>query len=197
MSLTRTDLSKMGVPEEFHSQIIAKHRDTVDEIKDERDRYKTEAEKVPGLEAERDSWKNKAEDGTAAARIEELEKQVQGFETEKLNGVKRTALTALLEKIGIDKRGFARVLAATDLDGVEMDGENIKDADKLAESLKTEWSDLLTEPGATGKPPQTPPQNPGNGGMTKEQIMAIKNRDERRVAIAQHLDLFQSNTKGE
>ena len=159
MSLTRTDLSKMGVPEEFHSQIIAKHRDTVDEIKDERDRYKAEAEKVPGLEAERDSWKNKAEDGTAAARIEELEKQVHGYETEKLNGVKRAALTTLLEKIGIDKRGFPRVLAATDLGTIEMDGEAIKDANKLAESLKTEWSDLISEPGKTGKTPPTPPQN--------------------------------------
>lgn len=158
MSLTRTDLSKMGVPEEFHSQIIAKHRDTVDEIKDERDRYKAEAEKVPGLEAERDSWKNKAEDGTAAARIEELEKQVQGFETEKLNGVKRTALTALLEKIGIDKRGFARVLAATDLDGIELDGESIKDADKLAEKLKIDWADLVVKDTTTTAQPATPPQ---------------------------------------
>lgn len=197
MSLTRTDLSKMGVPEEFHSQIIAKHRDTVDEIKDERDRYKAEAEKVPGLEAERDSWKNKAEDGTAAARIEELEKQVQGFETEKLNGVKRTALTELMKSIHMDEKVIPLALDASNLDDVELDGETVKNADALKESYKNKYANFIQTVGSTGKPPQTPPQNPGNGGMTKEQIMAIKDRDERRVAIAQHLDLFQNNTKGE
>ena len=197
MSLTRTDLSKMGVPEEFHSQIIAKHRDTVDEIKDERDRYKAEAEKVPGLEAERDSWKNKAEDGTAAARIEELEKQVQGFETEKLNGVKRTALTALMKSINMDEKVIPLALDAANLDDVELDGETVKNADALAETYKSRYANFIQTVGSMGKPPQTPPQNPGNGGMTKEQIMAIKDKDERRVAIAQHLDLFQNNMKGE
>ena len=191
MSLTRKDLNEIGVPEEFHSQIIAKHRDTVDEIKDERDKYKAAADKIPALEAERDSWKTKAEDGTAAARIEELEKQVHGYETEKLNGVKRAALTALLKKIGIDKRGFPRVLAATDLGTIEMDGEAIRDADKLAESLKTEWSDLITEPGVTEKPPQTPPQ---------DKIVMYTPDDIRKMSPAEinkNFDAIKASLKGE
>lgn len=197
MALTRKFLKALGVSEEAIEEIITAHTDVTDDLKTQLKTAQDAQKQLDAVTAERDNLQKKLNDPEQANRVAELEKQIAEYQKRETTAQKRTALTALLEKIGIDKRGFARVLAATDLDGVEMDGENIKDADKLAESLKTEWSDLLTEPGATGKPPQTPPQNPGNGGMTKEQIMAIKDRDERRVAIAQHLDLFQSNTKGE
>lgn len=197
MALTRKFLKALGVSEEAIEEIITAHTDVTDDLKTQLKAAQDAQNQLDAITAERDELQKKLNDPAQADRVAELEKQVAEYQNREKTAQKRTALTALLEKIGIDKRGFARVLAATDLDGVEMDGENIKDADKLAESLKTEWSDLLTEPGATGKPPQTPPQNPGNGGVTKEQIMAIKDRDERRVAIAQHLDLFQSNTKGE
>lgn len=197
MALTRKFLKALGVSEEAIEEIITAHTDVTDDLKTQLKTAQDAQKQLDAVTAERDNLQKKLNDPEQANRVAELEKQIAEYQKRETTAQKRTALTALLEKIGIDKRGFARVLAATDLDGVEMDGENIKDADKLAESLKTEWSDLLTEPGATGKPPQTPPQNPGNGGMTKEQIMAIKNRDERRVAIAQHLDLFQNNMKGE
>lgn len=197
MALTRKFLKALGVSEEAIEEIIDAHTDVTDELKKQLKAAQDAQNQLETVTAERDELQKKMNDPAQANRVAELEKQVAEYQNRETTAQKRTALTALLEKIGIDKRGFARVLAATDLDGVEMDGENIKDADKLAESLKTEWSDLITEPGATGKPPQTPPQNPGNGGMTKEQIMAIKDRDERRVAIAQHLDLFQNNMKGE
>lgn len=197
MALTRKFLKALGVSEEAIEEIITAHTDVTDDLKTQLKTAQDAQKQLDAVTAERDDLQKKLNDPAQANRVAELEKQIAEYQKRETTAQKRTALTALLEKIGIDKRGFARVLAATDLDGVEMDGESIKDADKLAESLKTEWSDLLTEPGATGKPPQTPPQNPGNGGMTKEQIMAIKDRDERRVAIAQHLDLFQSNTKGE
>ena len=197
MALTRKFLKALGVSEEAIEEIITAHTDVTDDLKTQLKAAQDAQKQLEAVTAERDELQKKLNDPAQADRVAELEKQVAEYQSRETTTQKRTALTALLEKIGIDKRGFARVLAATDLDGVEMDGENIKDADKLAESLKTEWSDLITEPGATGKPPQTPPQNPGNGGMTKEQIMAIKDKDERRVAIAQHLDLFQNNMKGE
>lgn len=197
MALTRKFLKALGVSEEAIEEIITAHTDVTDDLKTQLKTAQDAQKELGTITAERDDLKKKLNDPAQANRVAELEKQIAEYQKRETMAQKRTALTALLEKIGIDKRGFARVLTATDLDTIEMDGEKIKGADKLAESLKSEWSDLITEPGATGKPPQTPPQNPGNGGMTKEQIMAIKDRDERRVAIAQHLDLFQSNTKGE
>lgn len=159
MALTRKFLKALGVSEEAIEEIITAHTDVTDELKAQLKTTQDAQKQLDAVTAERDDLQKKLNDPAQANRIAELEKQIAEYQKRETTAQKRTALTALLEKIGIDKRGFARVLAATDLDGVEMDGENIKDADKLAESLKTEWSDLITEPGATGKPPQTPPQN--------------------------------------
>lgn len=190
MSLTRKDLADIGVPEEFHTQIIAKHRDTLDVIKEERDRYKAEAEKIPGLTADRDQWKQKAEDGTATARIAELENQVKGYEAEKLNGKKRTALTELLEEIGVDKGVIPLVLKGADLNSMELDGDTLKNRDTLAQSYRDELSAYVRKETEAGKMPPSPPAN-NSGRMTKEQIMAIKDRKERQTTIAQNLDLFE------
>lgn len=159
MALTRKFLKALGVSEEAIEEIITAHTDVTDDLKTQLKTAQDAQKQLGTITAERDDLKKKLNDPEQANRVAELEKQIAEYQKRETTAQKRTALTALLEKIGIDKRGFARVLAATDLDGVEMDGENIKDADKLAESLKTEWSDLLIEPGATGKPPQTPPQN--------------------------------------
>lgn len=158
MALTRKFLKALGVSEEAIEEIITAHTDVTDELKTQLKTAQDAQKQLDAVTAERDDLQKKLNDPAQADRVAKLEKQVAEYKNRETTAKKRTALTALLEKIGIDKRGFARVLAATDLDGVEMDGENIKDADKLAESLKTEWSDLITEPGATGKPPQTPPQ---------------------------------------
>lgn len=159
MALTRKFLKALGVSEEAIEEIITAHTDVTDDLKTQLKAAQDAQKQLETVTAERDELQKKLNDPAQADRVAELEKQVAEYQNRESTAQKRTALTALLEKIGIDKRGFSRVLAATDLDGVEMDGENIKDADKLAESLKTEWSDLITEPGATGKPPQTPPQN--------------------------------------
>lgn len=159
MALTRKFLKALGVSEEAIEEIITAHTDVTDDLKTQLKTAQDAQKQLDDVTAERDDLQKKLNDPEQANRVAELEKQIAEYQKRETTAQKRTALTALLEKIGIDKRGFARVLAATDLDGVEMDGESIKDADKLAESLKTEWSDLLTEPGATGKPPQTPPQN--------------------------------------
>lgn len=158
MALTRKFLKALGVSEEAIEEIITAHTDVTDGLKTQLKTAQDAQKQLDAVTAERDDLQKKLNDPAQANRVAELEKQIEEYQKRETTAQKRTALTALLEKIGIDKRGFARVLAATDLDGMEMDGENIKDADKLAESLKTEWSDLITEPGATGKPPQTPPQ---------------------------------------
>ena len=159
MALTRKFLKALGVSEEAIEEIITAHTDVTDELKTQLKTAQDAQKQLDAVTAERDDLQKKLNDPAQANRVAELEKQIAEYQKRETMAQKRTALTALLEKIGIDKRGFARVLAATDLDTIEMDGEKIKGADKLAELLKTEWSDLLAEPGATGKPPQTPPQN--------------------------------------
>ena len=193
--LTRKFMDALGVASEAQDEIFNRYNEVLSEIKAERDEYRAKAEQLDTVTAERDKLKSRLDDPKQADRIAELEKQLSEYQTRETNAQKRTALTALLESAGIDKRGFARVLAATDLDGIELDGENIKDPEKLTEKLKTEWADLLVTDTTSTAKPATPPATEASG-ITKEQIMNIKDKSERRMAIAQNLDLF-NQTKGE
>lgn len=157
-SLTRKHMNALGVSPEVQDEIMGIYQDVLTEIKTERDNYRSKAEQLETVTAERDALQKKLDDTTQSDRISELEKQLSEYQTRETNAQKRTALTALLESAGIDKRGFARVLAATDLDGIELDGESIKDADKLAEKLKTDWADLVVKDTTTTAQPATPPQ---------------------------------------
>lgn len=196
MALTRKLLKALNVSEEAIEEIITAHTDTVTELKNQLETAQDAQRQLETVTKERDEYKRKSEDTTAAQRITDLEQQIAAYKSRETEAQKKTALTALLESAGIDKRGFARVLAATDLSGIEL-GESgeIKDSDKLTERLKTEWADLLVGESSQTAPPATPPNN-GAARMTKEQIMEIKDRGERQKMIAQNLDLFQQ-TKGE
>lgn len=195
MALTRRFLKALNISDEVIDEIITAHTDVTDDLKTQLKTAQGAQKQLETITAERDELQKKLNDTTQSDRISELEKQLSEYQTRETNAQKRTALTALLESAGIDKRGFARVLAATDLDGIELDGENIKDPEKLTEKLKTEWADLLVTDTTSTAKPATPHVNEASG-ITKEQIMNIKDKSERRMAIAQNLGLF-NQTKGE
>lgn len=191
MALTRKFLKALGVSEEAIEEIITAHTDVTDELKTQLKTAQDVQKQLDAVTAERDDLQKKLNDPEQANRVAELEKQIAEYQNRETTAQKRTALTALLEKIGIDKRGFARVLTATDLDTIEMDGENIKGADKLAESLKSEWSDLITKPGETVKTPPTPPQN---------KPVTYTPDDIRRMSPAEinkNFDAIKASLKGE
>ena len=83
------------------------------------------------------------------------------------------------------------MLKVSDIDNVSLDDNgNIKDADKLIESVKSEWSDFIPTTSEKGADTATPPSNTGGSSMTREQIMNIKDRSERQKAIAENPKLF-------
>ena len=57
MALTRKFLSALGIEDNKIDQIIDAHRDTVDALKEERDKYKADADKLPNVTKERDDYK--------------------------------------------------------------------------------------------------------------------------------------------
>ena len=77
-----------------------------------------------------------------------------------------------------------------DIDGIEFDGDGgVINADKLADTIRTEWGEFITEKKEIGENVPTPKTNTG-GAMTRDQIMAIKDRDERREAIRNNPNAF-------
>lgn len=159
MALTRRFLKALNISDEVIEEIIAAHTDVTNDLKAQLETAQEAQRQLDTVTKERDEYKRKSEDTTAAQRITELEKQIAEYQSRETEAQKKTALTALLESAGIDKRGFARVLAATDLSGIELgeDGE-IKDSDKLTERLKADWADLLVTDTTSTVHPATPPK---------------------------------------
>lgn len=200
MALTRKMLKGMGLSDEQIDTIIEAHTETVDSLKDQVAAYKEDADKLPGVQkslekaqadleaATKDSYKVKYD-----ALKEDFDAYKADVEKKDTHNAKEAAYRELLKAAGVSEKRIAAVLKVSDIDSVELDDSgNIKDADALTASIKTEWADFIPTTQTQGANTPNPPSNTG-GSMTKEDIMNIKDRDERIQQIAQHKDLF---TKG-
>ena len=70
---TRSDIRKIlgdAHTDEIENQIMALHLGVVDSLKDDISKYKTDAEKLPDVQAELDKLKDSTKDGGDAAKIQ-------------------------------------------------------------------------------------------------------------------------------
>ena len=76
----------------------------------------------------------------------------------KAETAKKSAYRKLLEASGIDPKRIDAVMRVSDVSTIEIgeDG-NIVDADKVAEQIKTDWSDFVISTGTVGQRVDTPP----------------------------------------
>lgn len=202
MALTRKMLKAMGIEDEKIDQIIEAHSETVDALKEERDNYKADAEKMPGIQKELDALKENAEknEGKNPYKVkydalkEEFDSYKADTEKKAAKAVKEDAYRALLKEVGVNEKRIASVLKVSEsiIDSVELDKDGkIKDADKLKASIKEEWADFIPTDKMTGAPVATPPANNG-GKMSKEDILKIKDTAERQQAMLDNKELFLS-----
>lgn len=194
MALTRKLLNGMGLTDEQVDTIIEAHAETVEGLKAEADKYKGDAEKLPGVQKELDDLKAAWDGGYK----EKYEKEHQAFEDFKKDQsakdtrqAKEKAYRTLLREAGISDKRLDSVLKVSDVDSVELDENGaVKDADKLMETVKADWSDFIVTNTMAGAPTANPPANTGGGTMSKEDIMKIKDAGERQRAIAENHTLF-------
>jgi hypothetical protein len=198
MAITRKMLKAMGVEEDAIEQIIEAHTETVEEIKAERDRLKSEAAKVPDLQrqlqeakaGDGEDWKGKYEKAQA-----DFDAYKSKTEKERADAEKSRLYRKLLADAGVDPKRLDAVMRVADLDGVEVADGAIKDADALAEKAKAEWSDFIVRSGSAGADVDSPPAGGGKATMTRKEIMAIKDTTERQKAIAENMEAFQQRSK--
>ena len=200
MALTRKFLSALGIDAEKIDEIISAHTDTVDALKEERDKYKVDAEKLPAVKQELKELKSASEkagtEGEAyKVKYEALKEEFEAYKTTESRKAEKNAKTeaykALLKKAGVSEKRLASVIKVSDIDKVELDDEGkIKDADALEKSIKEEWADFITTTTEKGANTATPPANAGGGKLSKDEIMAIKDTAERQKAIAENHELF-------
>lgn len=201
MALTRKMLKAMGIEDEKIDQIIEAHTETVDALKEQRDGYKADAEKLPGVQKELDDLKAEG-DGGYKDKYEKEHAAFEKYKTEQAeketDANKRSAYKALLKDAGVSEKRIDTILKVLDLSEIELDDKGkIKDSDKVTEKIKSDWADFIVTDGKKGAETSNPPENNGGKTMTKAEIMAIKDGTERRKAIAENPQLFGLQTDGE
>lgn len=169
MALTRKMLKSMGLTDEQVDTIIEAHTETVDGLKTDLKKYEGDAKKLPDVQKELDDLKAAGDGGYK----EKYEKEHSDFEKYKADQVaketkqaKEKAYTELLKAAGVSEKRIPSVLKVTDLNSVELDGDKVKDADKITESVKTEWADFIETSNTSGANTTTPPAN--NPGTDKD-----------------------------
>lgn len=197
-SLSRKFLDSIGIENDKADLIIERHNEVLTEIKDERDQFKTEAEKLPDIQkqldelqkaqsaSENDPYKVKYE-----AIKEEFEEYKSGILAKETTAKKESVYKGLLQKAGIPDKYIPRILKVTDIESVELDDEgNAKNADDLTNSISSDWSDFIPTTKTEGAKVANPPANNGKSAMTKEQIRAIPDAVARQKAMLENPTLF-------
>ena len=184
MALTRKFLMALGIEPEKIDEIIEAHSDTVDGLKKQRDAFEEKARELDAtiknrdeIKAELDELKEKAEksgDGVYKQKFETLEKQFNDYKSEQQKkeviSKKTSAYKELLKEIGVSEKRIDSILKVSELDGIELDGDNkIKNSDELKKKLTDEWSDFIMTQQQQGAAVSNPPAN--NGGSPN-----VKNR---------------------
>lgn len=194
MALTRKFLSALGIDADKIDEIITAHSDTVDGLKEDIKKYKADAEAYQTAQKEIDDMKKMVANGdTYKVKYEALKNEFDDFKKDlsaKETKAKKSDLyRKMLAEVGVNGKLLDKVLAVTKLDDIELEGDNIKDADKVKDSIKEEWADFIVKTKTEGEPTKTPPKGSGSK-MTKEQVMAIKDTAERQKAILENHEEF-------
>ena len=180
--------------EEIENRLVALHLGVVDPLKDDLTKYKADAEKLPGVQKQLDDLKATGDGGYK----EKYEKEHSAFEAFKTDitakeskAAKEKAVRAYFESknitganLDLAMRGCGEEMAA-----LELDGEKIKDAKSLDALVDGTYKGLVSKPHV--RVDMGGRLNDGGKPMTKDEVMQITDRAERRAAIAANMDLFR------
>ena len=186
MALSRKFLSAMGIEADKIDEIINAHSETVDALKEDRDKYKAEALKLPDVQKKLDDAlkeiKNNTDNEKWHTKYDALKDEYDDFKKTEAEKVakesKKTVLKNLLKDIGISEKRIDSVIKVTDIDSIELDDQGaIKDADTLKDSLEKEWADFIVKEKTKGAQSANPPGGKGaaeNGQPSRAAQIASK-----------------------
>ena len=167
MALTRAMLKGMGLTEEQVSAIIEEHTNVTSALKEQIKEYKVDAEKLPEVQKELDSlkkdtsasdWEKKYNDEHSA--FDAFKKDVENKEnTAKI----KTAYRKLLTECKVGEKHIDSILRVTDFSAMKLGEDGSLDgADKLKETISSDWSGFITTKETKGSEVETPPGGNGN-----------------------------------
>ena len=192
MAFTRKFLSAMGIEADKVDEIINAHIEVVDGLKEERDNYKKDAEKLADVEKELTKAKEKIAkngDGETVAKedYDKLKREYDDYKADitakNTRTEKENAFRELLKSVGVSEKRLNAIIKVSDIDGLELDKDGkIKDAEKHTETVKSEWADFIETTTTKGANTANPPANGGGTKMTKAEI--YKKDDKGRYVLS-------------
>lgn len=197
MALTRRSLKNMGIDDEKIEEIIASHTETVDALKEQRDSYKADAEKLPAVQKELDDLKAAVKDDGYEGKYNDLKGEFEaykkGVEEKETTAKKEKAYRTILKDCGVSEKRIDSVMKVTDFGKLKLDKDgNLEGVDALKNDIKEEWSEFIVTEGAKGADVPKPPESSGKTTYKdKSEIMAIKDVVERQKAIADNIEMFR------
>ena len=190
MALSRNLLKGLGLSEEQVSTVIEAHMEVVNALKSKETDYEA---KIKELE---DTVKNNgASDSAYKAKYEKEHSDFEAYKADQAKqgelSKKKLAYEALLKQAGVKDKAIEKLVKLQNLDDIKLDKDGkIENSNDLTEGIKKDWGEFIVTTQTKGAPTETPPTNTGGTAMTKEQIMQIKDREQRREAIRQNAQLF-------
>ena len=201
MALTRKLLKGMGLTDEQVDTIIEAHTDTVDGLKADVSKYKTDAEKLSDVQKELDELKAKGDDGwkekhdKLKGEFDTYKKDVEAKET---HSKKVEAYKTILKDAGLSEKGVEKAIKYAEWDKIELEADGkLKGASDHIKAVKEEWAEYVTTTTTTGAKTSNPPANSGGAKLTKAEIYARDEHGryklstaERQKALAENPDLM-------
>ena len=179
MALTRKLLKGMGLTDEQVDTIIEAHTDTVDGLKADVSKYKTDAEKLTDVQKELDELKAKGDDGWKEKHdklkgdFDTYKKDVEAKETQ---AAKEKAYRDILKDAGLSEKGIEKAIKYAEWGKIELETDGkLKGASDHIKAVKEEWAEYVTTTTTTGAKTSTPPANNGGSVKTKEEIYKMEN----------------------
>ena len=181
----------MGIEADKVDEIINAHIEVVDGLKEERDNFKKDAEKLADVEKELTKAKEKLAkngDGETVSKedYDRLKKEYDDYKADITAKTTRTekenAFRELLKSAGVSEKRLNAIIKVSDIDGLELDKDGkIKNAEKHTETIKSEWAEFIETTTTRGANTATPPTNTGGTSITKEDFAKMSYKDRLKI----------------
>ena len=206
MALTKAQvreiLSAAGVTSENMSEAVDKiidgHVTSVNALREDIAKYKADAEKLPTVQKELDDMKANTNDSWKEKHDKlkgEFDKYKGDIEAKETKANKEKAVRAFYESKGITGKNLEIAMRGSraEIDGIELDGDKIKDASTLDALVKGDFSGLVATTTTKGANTANPPANNGGTKLTKAEIYARDEHGRYKLSTAERQKALAEN----
>ena len=192
MAFTRATIRNLAkesgveLPKELEDALVSEHLTARNAYAEEQ--VKAELAKQPEQKAV--NVKDSEEYKTLKKSFDDYKAEIANKQAKE---AKEKAVRAFYESKGITGKNLEIAMRGSraEIDGIELDGDKIKDNSALDALVKGDFSGLVATTTTKGANTANPPaNNGGKTGKTKEEIMAIRDPAVRQAEIAKNPEVF-------